>query len=183
MLLLKRMARHIRLIHATVPRKYPGRTGLMLIWGMTESSHVTCSVFWTSQKNLQERFSSMAPLLMKRVSTLLFTPPWFPLQKVLTRFINSGENQNEGTLAHIDQKIVHRTPKSSFRDGTWVSANSSCPPSFLFVDAKSIEGPCIAVPDVLSPNSANEFFILCPVNEWSSLFEDSASEWGETKII
>ena len=94
-----------------------------------------------------------------------------------------GKNQNEGTLAHIDQKIVHRIPKSSFRDGTWVSADSSCPPSFLFVDAKSIEGPCIAVPDVLSPNSANEFFILRPVNEWSSLFEESASEWGETKII
>ncbi len=93
----------------------------------------------------------------------------------------TGNNQNEGTLAHIDQKIVHRIPKSSFSNGKWVPADSSRPPSLLFVDAKSIQGPCIAVPDVLSPNSANEFFILRPVDTWSLLFEESASEWGDMK--
>ena len=96
-----------------------------------------------------------------------------------------GTNQNEGTLAHIDQKIVHRVPKGSLADGEWVAASQSHPPSFLFVDAKSLEGPCIAVPDILSPNnSANEFFLLRPVNTWATLFEESAFEWSEkNKII
>ena len=87
----------------------------------------------------------------------------------------TGQNQDEGTLAHIDQKIVHRIPKSCFTGGAWVPADPSRPPSFLFVDAKSVQGPCIAVPDLLCPNPTNEFFILRPVNTWSSLFEESAS--------
>ena len=95
-----------------------------------------------------------------------------------------GTNQNEGTLAHIDQKIVHRVPKGSLAGGEWVAASQSHPPSFLFVDAKSLEGPCIGVPDILSPNSANEFFLLRPVNTWATLFEESAFEWSEkNKII
>ena len=92
-----------------------------------------------------------------------------------------GPNQNEGTLAHIDQKLIHRIPKSSLQNGEWVFANDQNPPSVLFVDAKSIVGPCVAIPDILSPNSANEFFVLKPANTWASLFEESASEWAKAK--
>ena len=93
-----------------------------------------------------------------------------------------GPNQNEGTLAHIDQKLIHRIPKSSFKNGQWIFADDQNPPSVLFVDAKSIVGPCVAIPDILSPNSANEFFVLKPVDTWASLFENSATEWAKRKI-
>ena len=93
----------------------------------------------------------------------------------------NGPNQNEGTLAHIDQKLLHRVPKSSFQNGSWVFANHQNPPSVLFVDIKSIVGPCAAIPDILSPNPQNEFFVLQPVSTWASLFEESAVEWSRTK--
>ena len=89
-----------------------------------------------------------------------------------------GPNQNEGTLAHIDQKLIHRVPKSSFSNGEWIFADEENPPSVIFVDAKSIVGPCVAVPDILSANSANEFFVLKSVDTWASLFEESAAEWA-----
>ncbi len=92
-----------------------------------------------------------------------------------------GSHQNEGTLAHIDQKLIHRVPKSSFRAGEWIFADHQNPAAMLFVDAKSITGPCVAVPDILSNNSANEFFVLKPMSTWASLFEKSATEWGKSK--
>ena len=92
-----------------------------------------------------------------------------------------GENQNEGTLAHIDQKLLHRVPKSCLKDGKWIYADQLNPPSILFVDAKSIVGPCVAIPDLLSPNSTTEFFVLKQVSAWASLFEKSAREWAASK--
>ncbi len=84
------------------------------------------------------------------------------------------DNQDEGTLAHVDQKLLHRIPKGHYDGKQWRAANHDHPPSLLFVDTRSIVSPCIAFPDILSQNSENEFFFIRPVAEWASLFEEEA---------
>ncbi len=84
------------------------------------------------------------------------------------------DNQDEGTLAHVDQKLIHRIPKAHYDGKQWRSANHDHPPSLLFVDTRSIVSPCIAFPDILCENSKNEFFFIRPVAEWASLFEEEA---------
>ena len=93
----------------------------------------------------------------------------------------NAENQNEGTLAHVDQKLVHRIPKSHFDGRDWIPANAKLSPAILLVDSRSIVSPCIAVPDVLSDNSRNDFFFIRPVSEWAGLFEKEAKNFFESK--
>ncbi len=69
------------------------------------------------------------------------------------------DNQNEGTLAHVDQKLLHRIPKAHWDGTKWVAATPACPASLFFVDTKSIVSPCIAFPDILSQNIENDFFL------------------------
>jgi hypothetical protein len=43
---------------------------------------------------------------------------------------NAGTHQNEGTLAHVDQRLAHRVPKSHLTTETeWVNASFDNPPS------------------------------------------------------
>ncbi len=44
------------------------------------------------------------------------------------------DNQNEGTLAHVDQKLLHRIPKAHYDGKQWRAANTmSHPPFFLWI--------------------------------------------------
>ncbi len=88
------------------------------------------------------------------------------------------DNQNEGTLAHVDQKLLHRIPKAHWDGTKWVAATPTCPASLFFVDTKSIVSPCIAFPDILSQNMENEFFFIRPVTEWGLLFEKEARNYA-----
>ena len=108
---------------------------------------------------------------------------FFLVHTALTAVRETGEspyytdNQNEGTLAHVDQRLVHRIPKghlSSGPGGSWKRATSLYPATTLFVDAKSIVSPCLAIPDILSDDSENDFFIIRAVKDWAGLFEEEA---------
>jgi hypothetical protein len=74
-----------------------------------------------------------------------------------------GTNQNEGTLAHIDQRLVHRVPKSHLKtESEWVlNVSIENPSLLLLLGTKSIVGLCIALPDILGPDADNEYFTLC----------------------
>ena len=82
-----------------------------------------------------------------------------------------GDNWNEGTLAHADQKMIHRLPKShELSTGEWVPATAGNEATIILVDSRSIVGPCVAIPDLLCENSDNEFFVLRSASDWHELF-------------
>ena len=88
-----------------------------------------------------------------------------------------GDNWNEGTLAHADQKLVHRLPKSAeLESGEWVPATAQNEATIILIDSKSIVGPCVAIPDLLCENSQNEFFVLRSASDWHELFLREAKD-------
>jgi hypothetical protein len=88
-----------------------------------------------------------------------------------------GTHNDEGTLAHVDQKIMHRIPKAHREgNGNWVKANNSQPPTLLLVDSKSVHGPCIAFPDILCRESQYDYYFIAPWNTWGGLFIQEAIE-------
>jgi hypothetical protein len=72
------------------------------------------------------------------------------------------KNLNESTLAHADQQLVHRIPKSvrGYYDGQRRAANSTETPTPLFVGVDSIVGPCVAYPDPKVPIDENYRSVL-----------------------
>ena len=83
-------------------------------------------------------------------------------------------HNDEGTLAHADQKLIHRLSKSHEKSpGEWLPSTLEHKPSCLLVDAKSIVGPCIAIPDILA-DSEMDFFVLREVKAWHNLFIEEA---------
>ena len=63
-------------------------------------------------------------------------------------------DNDEGSLAHADQKIVHRMPKSHRKvDGNWVPATENDKATPLVLPLQSIIGPCLAVPDLMCKNT------------------------------
>ena len=84
---------------------------------------------------------------------------------------------NEGSLAHADQRLIHRMPKSrEVTPGNWTVAKHGEEASCVLVDAKAVLGPCIAIPDLLSDNSENDFFILRSASDWHNLFLQEAKD-------
>ena len=85
-------------------------------------------------------------------------------------------DQNEGTRAHVDQYLIHRIPKSHLRGGdSWVPATAALCPTLFFVPAESLDGPCVAYPNVDGADGGKiDWYFLRPVEEWPSLFQDCA---------
>ena len=85
------------------------------------------------------------------------------------------EHNNEGTLAHADQLLIHRVTKSHLDSrGEWVPASTANEASVMIVPVEAIVGPCIGIPDILCSNSRNEYLVLVPVSEWAAKFEEMA---------
>jgi hypothetical protein len=73
-------------------------------------------------------------------------------------------------------------PKSHLTtEKEWVNASPENPPSLILVGTKCIVGPCMAFPDIHSPDANNEYFVLAPLGEWGKLIEDSARRWWQEK--
>ena len=84
---------------------------------------------------------------------------------------------NEGTLAHVDQKLIHRIPKAHLAHNyKWVEATETRKPSQPLVEPSAIKECCVGFPDLDSENWKHEFYFLAPVKNWGGLFEGMALE-------
>ena len=90
-------------------------------------------------------------------------------------------DNDEGSLAHADQKIVHRMPKSHRKvDGNWVPATENDKATPLVLPLQSIIGPCLAVPDLMCKNYyLNKYLMLRPVHEWGDYLAKEAVQHRE----
>ena len=82
---------------------------------------------------------------------------------------------SEGTRAHADQTLLHWIPKGHSKDGEWVWATESLPPSLLFVPCEAIAGPVAGFPDLTKPaDPATDYFFIRPQSDWAELFVEAA---------
>ena len=82
---------------------------------------------------------------------------------------------DQGTLAHVDQRLVHRIPKGHLdTNSDWVGASDGQPPSLLLVSPKELAGPCVGFPDLDLDSSNCDWFFLRPRSEWASIFQEVA---------
>ena len=81
----------------------------------------------------------------------------------------------EGTLAHVDQDLIHRIPKAHYGDEGWVPATNCLPPSILFVPCDSIAGVVTGFPDLMQDQEpATDYFFIRPHSEWADAFVERA---------
>ena len=110
---------------------------------------------------------------------------YFLVHTVISPLIDEGAapyaadgvpDQNEGTRAHVDQHLVHRIPKSHWEgEDSWVAASAALPPTLFFVPVESLDGPCVAYPNIDDADGEmNDWYFLRPVDEWPILFQDCA---------
>ena len=83
----------------------------------------------------------------------------------------------QGTLAHADQRLMHRIQKGhSSNRRNWVPATSTHPPSLLLVSPKTVVGPCVGFPDLHHHNNYCDWFFLRPRSDWAAIFQDIAAK-------
>ena len=90
-----------------------------------------------------------------------------------------GGDWDDGTLAHSDQRLLHRRIVKWREDEQLPT--KELPPTFVLIPCDRIKGTCVGFPDILCNNKDNAFFILRKVEEWPRAFEDAALAHLETR--
>ena len=87
----------------------------------------------------------------------------------------------EGTLAHVDQDLIHRIPKAHRGAQGWVAATESAPPSLVFAPCDSIAGVISGIPDLMKDQCpATDYFFIRPRSEWADRFVERARKHSST---
>ena len=60
-----------------------------------------------------------------------------------------NDGHDWGTLAHPDQKLIHRSSKVHFDGSNWVRCDKTHPPTLQVIPCDSIAGPLVGFPDIL----------------------------------